>query len=59
MLRPCSTDLREHALLACEAGEGDFTAIAHRFRVSVSTLRLWRSQVREDGWRAPPLRMGA
>ena len=57
MPRPYSTDLRERALLACEADEGDFTAIAHRFRVGVSTLRLWRRQVREDGRRAP-LRMG-
>ncbi|MBV9749866.1 MAG: transposase [Acetobacteraceae bacterium] len=52
MPRPYSTDLRERALLACEADEGDFTAVAHRFRVGVSTLRLWRKQARE-GQRAP------
>jgi transposase-like protein len=57
MPRPYSVDLRERALLACEADEGDFTAVARRFRVGVSTLRLWRRQAREEGRRAP-LRMG-
>jgi transposase len=57
MPRPYSVDLRERALLACEAGEGDYTAVARRFRVGVSTLRLWRRQAREEGRRAP-LRMG-
>jgi transposase len=53
MPRPYSTDLRERALLACEPDEDDFTAIARRFRVGVSTLRLWRGQAREEGRRAP------
>jgi transposase len=57
MPRPYSVDLRERALLACEAGEGDYTAVARRFRVGVSTLRLWRRQAREEGRRAPR-RMG-
>jgi transposase len=57
MPRPYSVDLRERALLACEAGEGDYTAVARRFRVGVSTLRLWRRQARDEGRRAP-LRMG-
>ena len=53
MPRPYSTDLRQRALLACEQDEDDFTAIARRFRVGVSTLRLWRRQAREEGRRAP------
>jgi transposase len=57
MPRPYSVDLRERALLACEAGEEDYTAVARRFRVGVSTLRLWRRQAREEGRRAPR-RMG-
>jgi transposase len=57
MPRPHSTDLRQRALPACEQDEDDFTAIARRFRVGVSTLRLWRRQAREEGRRAPR-RMG-
>jgi transposase len=57
MPRPYSTDLRERALLACEEGEADYTALARRFRIGVSTLRLWRKQAREEG-RRTPLRMG-
>ena len=53
MPRPHSTDLRQRALLACEQDEDDLTAIARRFRVGVSTLRLWRRQAREEGRRAP------
>jgi transposase len=49
MPRPCSTDLRERALLACEPDEDDFTAVARRFRVGVSTLRLWRGQAARGG----------
>jgi transposase len=52
MPRPYSTDLRERALLACEADEGSFAAVARRFRIGVSTLRLWRRQAREEGRRA-------
>jgi transposase len=55
--RPYSTDLRERALLACEEGEADHTALARRFRIGVSTLRLWRKQAREEG-RRTPLRLG-
>ena len=32
---------------ACEQDEGSFTAVARRFRVGVSTLRLWREQARK------------
>ncbi len=56
MPRPYSTDLRERALLACAAGQGDVTTVARRFRVGVATLRLWRKQAREG--RRAPLRMG-
>jgi transposase len=57
MPRPYSTDLRERALLACEEDGCGFTAVARRFRIGVSTLRLWRRQAREEG-RRTPLRMG-
>ena len=57
MPRPYSVDLRERALLACEHGEGGYGAIAQRFRIGVSTLRLWRQQARDEGRRAPR-RMG-
>jgi transposase len=54
MPRPCSTDLRERALLACEdAGSRRHAQVARRFRVGVSTLRPWRRQAREEGRRAP------
>lgn len=53
MPRPYSLDLRERALLACEAGGSAFTAVARRSQVGVSTLRLWRKQAREDGRRTP------
>ncbi len=57
MSRPYSTDLRERALLACERDGSGYAEVARRFRVGVSTLRLWRQQVRDEGRRAP-LRMG-
>jgi transposase len=57
MPRPYSVDLRERALLACEHGEGSCSAVARRFRIGVSTLRLWRQQARDEGRRAPR-RMG-
>jgi transposase len=55
MPRPYSVDLRERALLACEDGVC-FAEVARRFRIGVSTLRLWRGQARA-GQRAPR-RMG-
>jgi transposase len=57
MPRPYSTDLRERALLACEDAGCCYVEVARRFRLGVSTLRLWRRQAREEGRRAP-LRMG-
>ena len=53
MPRPYSTDLRERALLACEDAGSCYAEVARRFRVGVSTLRLWRRQAREEGRRAP------
>lgn len=52
MPRPYSVDLRERVLLACEENGRGFAEIARRFRVGVSTLRLWRRQARA-GQRAP------
>ena len=57
MPRPYSVDLRERVLLACEEAGGDYTETARRFRVGVSTLRLWRQQARDEG-RRTPLPMG-
>ena len=57
MPRPYSTDLRERALLACKDAGSCYGEVARRFRVGVSTLRLWRRQAREEGRRAPR-RMG-
>ena len=53
MPRPYSVDLRERALLACERDGGGCAEVARRFRVGVSTLRLWRQQARDEGRRAP------
>jgi transposase len=53
MPRPYSTDLRERALLACERDGGSRAEVARRFRVGVSTLRLWLKQARDEGRRAP------
>ena len=59
MPRPYSVDLRERVLLACEKAEGSYTETARRFRVGVSTLRLWRQQARDEGRRTPlPLGRG-
>ncbi len=57
MPRPYSVDLRERALLACEAGGSSCVEVAGRFRIGRSTLHLWRKQAREEGRRAPR-RMG-
>ena len=57
MPRPYSVDLRERALLACEDAGGCCTEIARQFRIGVSTRRLWRQQVRDEG-RRTPLPMG-
>jgi transposase len=58
MPRAYSTDLRERALAACEAGEGSQARIAERFRVGERTLSGWLKAAREEGRRSPEPRGG-
>ena len=58
MPRAYSTDLRERALAACEAGEGRQSEIARRYRVGERTLSAWLRTAREEGRRAPRPRRG-
>ena len=58
MPRAYSTDLRERALAACEAGEGSQARIAERFRVGERTLSGWLKAAREEGRRSPKPRGG-
>ena len=44
-----STDLRERAVAAYEAGEGTQRAIAARFQISQSSLSIWLKHKRERG----------
>jgi transposase len=53
MPRACSTDLRERALAAYEAGEGGQAANARRFRVGERTLSRWLRVARTEGRRGP------
>jgi transposase len=53
MPRACSTDLRERALAAYEAGEGSQAEIAGRFRVGERTLSRWLWAARVEGRRGP------
>ena len=53
MPRPYSVDLRERVLLACEGDGGGYTKTARQFRIGISTLRLWRQQVRDERRRVP------
>src|SRR3954465_4847397 len=53
MPRAYSTDLRERALAACEAGEGRQSEVARRYRVGERTLSAWLRTAREEGRRAP------
>src|SRR3954452_15808025 len=53
MPRAYSTDLRERALAACEAGEGRQSEIARRYRVGERTLSGWLKIAREEARRAP------
>ena len=52
MPRPYSTDLRERALAAYEAGEGSQAMVARRYRVGERTLSGWLKAARE-GRRSP------
>ena len=58
MPRAYSTDLRERALAACEAGEGRQSEIARRYRVGERTLSAWLRIAREEGRRSPRPRRG-
>jgi transposase len=59
MPRACSTDLRERALTACEAGEGSQAQVAERYRIGERTLSGWLKVAREEGRREPRSRAGA
>jgi transposase len=53
MPRAYSTDLRERALTAYEAGEGSQAEIARRYRLGERTLSGWIRAAREEGRRSP------
>ena len=58
MPRAYSTDLRERALAAYEAGEGRQSEIARVYRIGERTLSAWLRTAREEGRRAPRPRRG-
>ena len=58
MPRAYSTDLRERALAAYEAGEGSQSEVARRYRVGERTLSAWLRTAREEGRRSPRPRRG-
>jgi len=58
MPRAYSTDLRERALAAYEAGEGRQSEIARAYRIGERTLSGWLKTAREEGRRAPRPRRG-
>jgi transposase len=58
MPRAYSTDLRERALAACEAGDGSRSAVARRYRIGERTLSGWLKLAREEGRRSPKPRRG-
>ena len=58
MPRAYSTDLRERALAACEAGDGSQSAVARRYRIGERTLSGWLKLAREEGRRSPKARRG-
>jgi transposase len=58
MPRPYSTDLRERALAAYEAGEGSQARVAERYRIGERTLSGWLKAAREEGRRGPKPRGG-
>src|SRR5437764_14816787 len=58
MPRAYSTDLRERALAAYEAGEGSQAEVARRYRVGERTLSGWLRTAREEGRRSPKPRRG-
>src|SRR3954471_2578973 len=58
MPRAYSTDLRERALAAYEAGEGRQSEIARLYRIGERTLSGWLELAREEGRRSPKPRRG-
>ena len=58
MPRAYSTDLRERALAAYEAGEGRQSEIARLYRIGERTLSGWLKLAREEGRRTPRPRRG-
>ena len=58
MPRAYSTDLRERALAAYEAGEGRQSEIARLYRIGERTLSGWLRTAREEGRRSPKPRRG-
>src|SRR3954453_17701941 len=58
MPRAYSTDLRERALAAYEAGEGRQSEIARLYRIGERTLSGWLKLAREEGRRSPEPRRG-
>ena len=58
MPRAYSTDLRERALAACEAGEGRQSEIARLYKIGERTLSAWLRTAREEGRRSPRPRRG-
>ena len=58
MPRAYSTDLRERALAAYEAGEGRQSEIARLYRIGERTLSAWLKLAREEGRRHPKPRRG-
>src|SRR5690242_19153478 len=58
MPRAYSTDPRERALAACEAGGGGQSEVARRYRIGERTLSGWLKLAREEGRRAPEPRRG-
>ena len=58
MPRAYSTDLRERALAAYEAGEGRQSEVARAYRIGERTLSGWLKLAREEGRRSPKPRRG-
>ena len=58
MPRAYSTDLRERALAAYEAGDASQAAVARLYRIGERTLSGWLKLAREEGRRSPKARRG-
>src|SRR3954470_1767128 len=58
MPRAYSSDLRERALAAYEAGEGRQSEVARAYRIGERTLSGWLKLARDEGRRSPKPRRG-